>query len=549
MQKLYFFCICIFISINTDAQITTGRVRWKSASNIYYTYTGELKDGKPHGRGFAISEDKGDIWIQVFGEFKDGMIDGSTVIRHSTGKIIVAKWKQNKPEGTGVIITPDENIEYGNFLNGIMEGRVINIHWNNKIVISNNKNGKGNGRAIVIAPDGNTITDRIYINDTANGPGYQYEVKNKQLFEGIWEKGDWVKATTGNFPSFMRNSRLSGAVKSDHIYISSDFVRQGNMDQFHDTCFLYDTKNNNRWFGYWERGQFRSGVRLTGDSVRTIGQFDEKGFNLGFGVEYKKERYLYIGNYKEGKLDGNGIMIDIDDSTIYDGYLSANNYSGRATRLLKNKEIKIGNFEKGRLVGEGKTIFPDGRSVSGMYEDGKLSLTSIKEVVKPDGKKIDIHPKDINTAINFLLKEWENNFMNINSGEESETETGYYSWYDFPQGFSIIKPDRTGIDGKPHNEFSSDMGEHGDYYLLKNIYNRLCKEISGCTITSLAKGKSFKLIPKINKLPEDGQFERIASFFTIPAYPGKKSDPQIRVMMENKGDAYRLTVDIISKWK
>jgi len=73
--------------------------------------------------------------------------------------------------------------------------------------------------------------------------------------------------------------------------------------------------------------------------------------------------------------------------------------------------------------------------------------------------------------------------------------------------------------------------------------------LSACTITSLAKGKVLKLIPKINKLNEKGDFERIASFFTIPAYPGKKFDPQIRIMVENKGDAFRLTLDIISKWK
>lgn len=548
MKKLFIFFICAYITINTDAQTTSGRVRWKSASNIYYNYTGELKNGKPHGRGFAISEDTGKIWIKVFGEFKDGMIDGSTVIQHSTGKIVVARWKENKPEGTGVIITPDEDMDYGNFVNGVMEGRVMSVHWDNKIVIDNIKNGKSNDRAIVITTDGKSMTDRLYVDGIPDGPGYQYEVEKKQKFEGIWAKGEWVKASTGNYPSFMRSPGLGSVETSEYIMIYSSLAKKDGREFHNDTCFVYDRIKNNRWFGYFDRGEFKSGIRLIGDSSRTIGQSGDKG-NQGSCVWYKKGRVLQVGNYKDNRLEGYGVEVDINDSTIYDGVFSDGYYTGRAAMLMKNKEIRIGDFIKGKLEGEGKTIFPDGKSVSGKYEEGKLSFISIKQVTAPDGKKIDINPKDINTAINFLLKEWENNFMNINSGELSQRENEYYSWYNFPNGFCYIKADKVGIDGKQHNELSTSI----DLEVFKTRteqYNDLCKKLSACTITSLAKGRSLKLIPKINKLPGNGDFERIASFFTIPAYPGKNADPQIRVMVENKGtDNYILTVDIISKWK
>ncbi|MGH2553895.1 MAG: hypothetical protein ACRDEB_09265 [Chitinophagaceae bacterium] len=549
-MKQLFVLFSLFLCINVCAQITTGRVRWKSASNIYYTYTGELKDGKPHGRGFAISEDKGDAWIHVFGEFKDGMIDGSTVILHSTGRIVVAKWKENKPEGTGVMILPGGNIDYGNFVNGKMEGKVTNLHNDNTIIIQDTRDGKTNGRAIMIFPDGKTITDRIYVNDTADGPGYQYDTKSKTMFEGIWKNGEWVKETTGNYPSFMRNKNFGSYTTEDQIFIFSDFVKKDGKEEAHDTCFLYDIKKNNRWFGYFDHDRLTNGIRLLGDSIRTIGQFNESSQMKGFCIEYKLDKYLLMGNFKNNVMDGPGISVDIDDSTIYDGMITEGSLTGSGIRLMKNKEIRIGNFSKGRLDGEGKTIFPDGRSVSGSYEDGKISPARIKEVIKPDGKKIDHKPKDICTAINFLLKEWENNFSTINSGDFTDnTESRYESWYSFPQGYDMIVRDVPGIDGKPHDEYSSEVNQHGHYDLIKSSYDDLCKEIAACAITSLAKGTSLKLVSKINKLPDNGEFERIASFFTIPAYPGKKHDPQIRVMVETLSNSYRVTLDIISKRK
>jgi hypothetical protein len=531
-------------AIMINGQVTTGKIKWLSASNVNYTYTGELLKGKPHGRGFAVSDSGGAI--QVFGEFKNGMIDGSTVIRHSNGKIVVANWEQNKPEGTGVLITPDQDIDYGNFINGTMEGGVISVHLDNKIVIQNKRNGKTNGRAIVIEADGLTITDRIFINDIANGPGYQYQAKKKQLFEGIWENGEWVRETTGNYPSFMRNPDFGSSITTDHISIYSDKIVKDNKRLLHDTCFYYDLVNNYRWFGYFDHNKFINGIRLVGDSDRMIGQANDKG-DQGFCVWYQKGRNLQTGNYKDGKLDGQGITIDIEDSTIYDGMLSEGTYTGSASMHMKNKEIKIGNFEKGKLVGEGKTIYPDGRSISGFYNITGM-LSSVKEVIMPDGKKIDRNPKDISTAINFLLKEWENNFINISFGELSGTRlSGYQRWYSVSGGSSRIIPDREGANGKLHHEFSAEIKKDADYVLIKKEYDDLCKKLSACFITTLAKGKSLKLIPKINKLPGDGKLERIASFFTLPPYPGKKYDPQIRVMVESLYDGYRLTLDIISK--
>ncbi|HWR34038.1 MAG TPA: hypothetical protein VN451_10940 [Chitinophagaceae bacterium] len=554
MKKLSIFCICVFISTNIDAQTTTGRVKWKSASNIIYTYTGELLNGKPHGRGFAVSDSGG--FVQVFGEFKNGMIDGSTVVRHSNGRIVVANWKQNKPEGTGVLIWPDEHIDYGNFVNGIMEGKVISVHDDNGILIDNIKNGIRNGRVIKVSSDGKNIYDNVYVDGQKNGQGYQYETDNKTMFEGIWENGEWVRATTGNYPSFMRNPDFSSNVTSEFILIYSDVAEKDNQKVHNDTCFDYDLKNNNRWFGYFNRGEFRNGVRLIGDSLRTIGQFDEKGFSLGFSVEFKKGRYLYIGNYEENKMDGNGITVDIDDSTIYDGKLSEGTYTGSAARLMKNKEIRIGNFNKGQMEG-GKIIYPDGHTIVVGY-DSDLEIEYTTAIILSDGQRIDPLPKEVCTAINFLLKERENNFTSINSNKKFDIVNksfkvrftdGLQSWYQFPDAqFNRILPVSSGTGNTMYNEFICGLTVSEDLAAVKKKYNDLCKKLTACTITSLQKGKLIKLVPKLSQLKIDPENNRMASLFSVPDYGGKKNNALIRVMVEmNYDDKYQLTLDIISK--
>ncbi len=546
----------VFVTTCSWAQTTTGRVRWKSASNIYYTYTGELKNGKPHGRGFARSEDEGDVWIQVFGEFKDGMIHGSTVIRHSTGKIIVANWKENKPEGYGVIITPDKTVEYGNFVSGQMEGKVIRLYADNKIFIDNIKNQASNGRVIIINPQGNIICDMIYANGEANGPGYQYEVEKKQMFEGIWENGNWVRATTGNYPSFMRSSRFRSSVTKDAILVSSNTVKKDNSEAFQDTCFSYDIKENNRWFGYYDQGKFVRGVRLFGDNDRMIGQSDDKG-DQGFCVWYQKNQILQVGNYKDHKLDGHGITIDIDNSSIYDGILSEGDYTGNASRLMKNKEIQIGNFVKGNMEG-GKIIYPEGHTIVLGY-DAEMQIEFVNEIILSDGQKIDPNPKEECTAMNFLLKEWDNNFNTINSKTQRDIVNksfkvrftdGLDSWYQFPGAqFNRVLPMREGTGGTKHNEFACGLSVSTDFPKVKKRYDDLCKKLTACSITSLQKGKIIKLVPKLKQLKIDPENNKMASLFAVPDYGGKKSTAMIRVMVEkNYDDKYQLTLEIVSKW-
>ncbi|HEY6062276.1 MAG TPA: hypothetical protein VIV35_01635 [Chitinophagaceae bacterium] len=359
MKKIILCCLSGMIYFFPSAQTTTGRTKWKSARNIMYTYTGQLLNNKPHGYGFAVS-DSANGTFEIFGEFKSGMLAGSAVTRHTDGGILVANYKENKTEGAGVIVNiGGGDIRYGNLVNGKMEGRVTRIFDDNRILIDYLKNDKSNGNVIIVNTDGSTISDIMYVDDLGNGPGYEYQSKTKTMLEGIWENGDWVRATTDNYPCFMRNPNFGSVTTDDVIMIYSDITEYDNKKVYHDTCFIFDRKNNVRRFGYFDRGKLRSGLIIRGDDLRTIGQFDENG-KQGYCAQLKKNEFLNVGNYTNDKMDGQGITIDIDDSTIYNGILSEGNYTGNASMLMKNKEIRIGSFINGGLDGEGIIIYRDG---------------------------------------------------------------------------------------------------------------------------------------------------------------------------------------------
>ena len=293
----------------------------------------------------------------------------------------------------------------------------------------------------------------------------------------------------------------------------------------------------------------RHGIFVKNEKSCVVGNWDENGKMDGYCVSFDQEKDLFIiGNYKNGKLNGQVVSFDDKgkDEIIYIGEAIEDEMTGEGI-LLKNKLIYSGKLKNGFLEGNGTIIYPDGRIINGEYSSGKLIMP--REIILPGGKKFNPKPKDLNTAINFLLKEWENNFNIIKSEELSGNMSDDYNClYYFPNGESHILTNRNNTEEKPHNEFSAEIRRGADYDLIKKEYDALCKKISACSITSLTNGNPLKLIPKINKPGADGNFETLASFFYLPASE-KKDDPMVRVMVENLYDGYRLTVDIMLKWE
>jgi hypothetical protein len=87
-------------------------------------YTGEWKDGKPHGRG-KYEFSSGNIYE---GNFGNGDFEGHGVYRWADGDIYDGSWKNDKREGHGVFRWANGNIYDGSWKNGKREGRGVQTY-------------------------------------------------------------------------------------------------------------------------------------------------------------------------------------------------------------------------------------------------------------------------------------------------------------------------------------------------------------------------------------------------------------------------------------
>jgi len=313
-----------------------------------------------------------------------------------------------------------------------------------------------------------------------------------------------------------------------------------------DTGYAYDKESETRRLGYFEGGVLKNGIMCLKGGARIIGSFDENG-NEGLCAEYQPGVSLSYGNFKNNKLDGQGIRVLFanNDTSIFIGNFSKGNYSGDgAYNNTEHVTIYGDLFAEAFSAGSIKTVkvFPP------EYFDKEKPAS---EISIPGGQKISSKPKDICTAINFLLKEFDNGFSNIkdqrkfNPDELKDVDpfytenptTAYKSLYYFP-GATVSKV----YQAYKQEGFYFGVDVNFDYAMMKKKYDDLCRQLASCTITSLQKGKSMKLTGTIT--PAESSKGGISTFYVQP-YGGKTKTPKVVIIPEYAGN-WQLTGRILS---
>ncbi len=550
MKGIIIFLLC-FVYCNIHAQKTIGSVKWRGYTDADLDYSGELNNGLPDGKGVAVSE--GGV-LKFFGDFKNGKFEGNGVMLMDDGSIIIGPWKDNLPYGKYVGLTKDKSLHYGPSYYNNEQGHFI-IITGREVNIGEKKDGLFDGRVIHITGNWNQIFDNIYTKGSNKGPGYGFSLGIEGVFTGYLDDYFLRREEPVTYPSFMKDGMKSIRISENRWWLLSNHVFDNGKELAQDTCLYASIRNGNMQFGYFDHGDFKDGVQIENDSITTIGHFTDKG-DEGLCVVYKKDFFLLYGNFHNGAVNGHAVVINIRDSIVYDGEFINNAFTGKGVSLAANNDIQLGIFNNDKLNGEGKIIHADGKYESGIFYDGILNGQPKKEIIT---KTLPVvYAKAICTAVNFLVKEFENNFNSIKSNEaviiNPELSLADYTdaltaLYVFPgASYSRILPGRDGLNDPKQNFYTSCLLFTKDYTAIKKKYGDICRQIAACSITSLTKGKAIKLISKIRPLipnPEDGS---LASLFTVPVHDGKKNTAIVRVMVErNYDDSYQLTVDVIAK--
>jgi hypothetical protein len=515
MKQLLILAIAFTISMAVCAQTVKRLENQKDAWGLTYTFTGEVKNGKPNGMGIAKYA-SGNV-LRYAGNFVNGMYNGKGTMLFTDGAFLTGNWVNGKLSGKGANLTSGGTLYIGDFVNGEKNGQGILMYKDNSFTKGGFKDDKFNGRCINLWTDGNIISDIIYVNDKRNGTGYQYEAKSKATYEGEWKDDKWVQATTASFTSFLKAPAFIGEITDAHVLIGP--VNSRNF--LIDTSYYYDLAKHKRYFGYYVNGNLRNGIIMKDDSTRFMGELNEKGAT-GYCYDFKFNKYYSEGNYINDYLNGEILDIDLAKKTIYYGGAIQGQFTGKAYFFNDKGTMYAGDYVKGRLNGQGYRLESSGHLTIGTWVDGLTK--NVTSITTTKGDIIPGKPKTFLESLNIVIRDYAEYFDNLIGAASDDlsyddwlaTPTDKDAYYDYYNSlvpfFGSTRPDVIADDLDVTNLYIVTLFQGADEARAKAKYNETIKQLTAATINNSVLGKPTKLkgsavVPDMSKSVNATRFD------------------------------------------
>ena len=175
-----------------------------------YTYVGDFKNGKKHGKGNLSSKDHKynyDGWWEndekngvgtlfdngdkYTGDFKNDKYCGNGTLCSKNGDIYECEFSDGKPNGLGRVSMANGDVYTGNFLNGNLHGQGTIKYKNGDSYNGCFENNKKCGYGCFIMADGDSY-EGDFDNDLYNGEGKLIK-KNGEVFKGVYKDGKLIE--------------------------------------------------------------------------------------------------------------------------------------------------------------------------------------------------------------------------------------------------------------------------------------------------------------------------------------------------------------------
>ncbi|MEO7210661.1 MAG: hypothetical protein ABIY35_06940, partial [Chitinophagaceae bacterium] len=445
-----------------------------------FTYTGEIKNGKPDGFGVGVYNNG--YTVKYVGQFANGVMSGKGTMIYANGAFLTGDWKDGKMNGKGANVNKEGTFYVGGMKDGLRSGKGWLVLKSNAFYLGDFKNDTYDGMGIYGWGDGRTLAQNIYVDGKREGPGFQYEAKTSQLFQGTWKNNEWESAsTTVPFKSFMQVEGFKSDTTTKQILIAA----LDNNKYASDTSFFYLREKNKRFFGVFDAGYLKSGMQWVDDKSRLIGNFDNDGAE-GYCYNFKFNDLYAEGNYTKDYMNGNNcLFIDFVDSSIYQGGMQNGKYTGKAIFVNKNNNIYDGDYMEGKFTGTGRVIKNTGRTLTGTFEDGiSVKLTGI---TLPDGKFINPNPASFSEALNNVVNSYSNYFDDVVGDYQDESDLG--SMYEGLLHFPGDSDPFSTSDFLSNDLYQSTLAKNKDEKAAEKLYNDVSKQILATSISGVSTNK------------------------------------------------------------
>ena len=283
-------------------------------------YEGEFKNGKPNGKG-VLDRDNGAIKYE--GNFKDGVLEGDVTIIFQNGSKLKCRVDNGKFIGLGTLCDADDNVIYGedkqiSSYTYPSKGKII---WNGNLYIGDVENGLPNGKGTVFNAKGELLYDGNF--KPKDFPqGTNATVKQGALEKGVLYDANGVKLYEGEF----ENNKPHGKGK---LYTDGgEIIHEG---EFENGKLIKCTKTIFKDGSYWQQENSEGHLHdASGRDQVYVNKWCKSNdvndvlFKLQTGQQNKYwlsgEDVLCIGIVDgNGKLSGQGELYDLNGKKHYSG--------------------------------------------------------------------------------------------------------------------------------------------------------------------------------------------------------------------------------------
>ena len=390
--SVVYFCVFLFSSTGYADDVTMPY----KISGLEGVYTGEFLDGHPNGQG-TYTFRSGSKYI---GEFKDGLFHGQGTLNfiYSREKY-VGQWKDGSQHGQGAYTYADGAQYVGQWKDGRKHGQGTSTHSDGSKVIGEFRND-GVFSGVRYDKEGNVVKTivlfrgGVYVGEEVDGipngygtftttateskiPGAFYATAGVEQFEYVGEFKDGVyhgqgthtnsngEKYVGEYKEGVKHGQGAYTYADGSQYVGQwkDGKRQDQVERLEDISVSYPIKGYSPKDGYW------------------IGNLDQDGGISGEGtwVSYDDEyKYIYIGEWKNGKFHGEGRWEEITAENWYQGSFLDGYFSGQGTMTWWDGSKYVGYWKEGLFHGQGvwtwlpSDKFPSGSFEKGEFKEGKL---------------------------------------------------------------------------------------------------------------------------------------------------------------------------------
>lgn len=118
------------------------------------------------------------------------------------------------------------------------------------------------------------------------------------------------------------------------------------------------------------------------------GYYVDPTLTLALGLWVGKDNSQYTGEFQQGKLHGNGKLIQ-NDGSLYIGSFHANKKFG-VGRITNKDSTFLGEFSHDERNGYGVSTFSGTTEIKGSFKNGKLTNFGVLKIKNPQSESPDL---------------------------------------------------------------------------------------------------------------------------------------------------------------